>query len=56
MKKIVIFTLALFFLFSSLSFGEEEKEEKEGKVLELGKVIVTATKTERTVGEVPAVV
>ncbi|MBW2039260.1 MAG: TonB-dependent receptor [Deltaproteobacteria bacterium] len=56
MKRIVIFTLALFFLFSSLSFGEEEKEEEKRDVLELGEVIITATKTERTVGEVPAVV
>jgi len=59
MKKILASISMPFFLFSSLSFGEEEKEtekEKEGKVLDLGEVIVTATKTERTVGEVPAVV
>lgn len=52
MKKIIISSIVFFCLFSNLSYGEEGQEQ----VLDLGKVIISATKTERTVGEVPAVV
>lgn len=52
MKKIILVALALLFMFANSSFGEED----EGDALGLGQVVVTPTKTESTLGEVPAVV
>ena len=51
MKRLTIISASVFFFASMAS-----AQEKPRKVIDLGQVIITATKTKHTLGDVPAIV